>query len=54
MVDISAIAGTVSAIKGISDIAKAMVGLRDAAAIQAKVIELNSQILDAQTSAFTA
>jgi hypothetical protein len=54
MVDISAIAGTVSALKGASDIAKAMIGLRDAQAIQTKVIELNNQILAAQSSAFTA
>ena len=54
MVDIAAIAGTISALKGVSDIAKAMVGLRDAEAIRSKVIELNNQILAAQQSAFTA
>jgi hypothetical protein len=54
MVDVSAIAGTVSALKGAMDITKAMIGLRDAQAIQAKVIELNAAILDAQSSALTA
>lgn len=54
MVDVSAIAGTVSALKGAMDISKAMIGLRDAQAMQAKVIELNSAILEAQSSAFTA
>jgi hypothetical protein len=54
MVDVAAIAGTISALKGASDIAKAMIGLRDAQAMQTKVIELNNQILAAQHSAFTA
>jgi hypothetical protein len=34
MVDISAIAGTLSALKGAMDISKAMVGLHDAQAMQ--------------------
>jgi hypothetical protein len=54
MVDISAIAGTVSALKGATDIAKAMVGLHDAQAVQTKVIELNAKILEAQSSALLA
>jgi NAD-dependent SIR2 family protein deacetylase len=54
MVDVSAIAGTVSALKGAMDITKAMIGLHDAQAVQAKVIELNAKILEAQSSAFTA
>lgn len=54
MVDISAIAGTVSALKGATDIAKAMVGLHDAQALQAKVIELQAKILEAQGNAFAA
>ncbi len=54
MVDISAIAGTVSALKGAMDISKAMIGLHDAQAIQSKIIELNAQILEAQSSAFLA
>ncbi len=54
MVDISAIAGVVSALKGATDIARAMKDLNDAAAIQGKVIQLNAKILDAQSSAFAA
>jgi len=54
MVDVTAIAGTVSALKGATDIAKAMVGLRDAKVLQAKVLELNAKILEAQSSAFLA
>jgi hypothetical protein len=54
MVDVTAIAGTVSALKGATDIAKAMVGLRDAKVLQAKVLELNAKILEAQSSAFVA
>jgi len=54
MVDVSAIAGTVSALKGAMDISKAMIGLHDAQAMQTKVIELNSKILEAQSSAFSA
>jgi hypothetical protein len=54
MVDVSAIAGTVSALKGAMDITKAMIGLHDAQAVQSKVIELNAQILEAQSNAFTA
>lgn len=54
MVDISAIAGTVSALKGAVDIAQAIKGLSDAQAIQTKVIDLNSKILEAQSAAFAA
>jgi hypothetical protein len=54
MVDVSAIAGTVSALKGATDIAKAMIGLHDAQAVQAKVIELNGKILEAQSGALVA
>lgn len=54
MVDISAIAGMVSALKGASDISKAMLDIRDAAAMQSTVIQLQGKILDAQSSAFAA
>jgi hypothetical protein len=50
----STIAGTVSALKGAADIAKAMVGLHDAHAVQAKAIELNAKIIEAQSNAFLA
>ena len=36
------------------DISKAMIGLRDAQAVQAKVIVLNTMILEAQGSALSA
>lgn len=52
MFDIAAIAGAVSALKGAKDIAEAMVGLRDAEAFQAKRLELQSRLLDAQGSIF--
>jgi hypothetical protein len=54
MVDMTAITGTVSALKGAVDIAKAMIGLRDVQVVQLKVIELNSKILEAQHSALSA
>ncbi len=54
MVDISAISGMISALKGAMDISKAMIGLHDAQATQIKVIELNTKILEAQSSAFAA
>jgi hypothetical protein len=54
MVDMSAIAGTMSALNGAVDIAKTMIGLHDAKAVEAKVLELNSKILDAQSTAFAA
>ena len=53
-VDMSALAGTVSALKGAVDITKAIVDLRDSQAIQAKVLELNHKIIDAQCSALAA
>jgi hypothetical protein len=52
--DIGSIAGVASSLKTAGDIAKAMIGLRDAATVQAKVIELQGVILAAQGSALTA
>jgi hypothetical protein len=52
MVDISAIAGALSALKASKDIAEAMIGLRDAAVFQEKRLELQSKIMDAQGSVF--
>ena len=54
MVDISAIAGALSALKGANDIAQAMIGLRDAAAFQSKLIEFQAKIIEANNSAFAA
>ena len=54
MVDISAIAGAISALKGANDTAQAMIGLRDAAAFQSKLIEFQAKIIEANNSAFAA
>jgi hypothetical protein len=54
MVDISAIAGAIAALKGANDIAQAMIGLRDAAALQSKLIEFQAKIIEANNSAFAA
>jgi hypothetical protein len=50
MVDVSAIAGVMSSLKVAGDITKAAVGLRDAQALQSKVIELQGVILSAQSA----
>jgi hypothetical protein len=52
--DISAIAGALSSIKAAKGIAESMVGLRDAQAIQSKIIEFQSRVFDAQGSALAA
>ena len=54
MVDVSAIAGMMTALRGATDITKAMIELRDAAMIQSKVIDLQAKILEAQSAAFAA
>ncbi len=54
MVDMAAIAGLVTSLRAATDISKAMLGLRDAAMIQTKVIELQGIILSAQQSALSA
>jgi len=54
MPDVASIAAITSSLRAASDIAKAMLGLRDAALLQAKVIELNQLILSAQSSALAA
>lgn len=51
MVEISALAGS---LKIASDLAKTMIGLRDTQAFQAKAIELQRVIIDAQGDAMTA
>ena len=38
MVDVSAVAGTVSALKGAMGISKALIGLRDTQVVQSEVI----------------
>jgi hypothetical protein len=54
MVDISAIGAALSSLKAAKDIAEAMVGVRDAAAFQGKLIEFQSKIIDANNAAFAA
>lgn len=54
MVDISAIAGALSALKAANDIAQAMIGLRDTAAFQTKLIEFQAKIIEANNAAFAA
>lgn len=54
MVGVTEIAGLMSSLKAAKDIAQTMIGLRDAAAFQAKAIEFQSKILDAQNAAFAA
>jgi formate dehydrogenase maturation protein FdhE len=54
MVDMSAIAGALGALKAANDIAQAMVGLRDTASFQAKLIEFQAKIIEANNSAFAA
>ncbi len=54
MVGITAISGVVGALNGAVSISKAILGLRDEVLIQAKVIELNGEILSAQQRAFDA
>lgn len=54
MVDITAIGSALTALKAAMDIAEAMVGLRDTAAFQGKLIEFQSKIIDANNAAFAA
>ena len=54
MPDISAIAAALASFQTAKNIAQAMIGLRDAAAFQSKMIEFQSAILDAQNAAFAA
>jgi hypothetical protein len=54
MVDMSAIAGALSSLKAANDIAQAMIGLRDAASFQSKLIEFQAKIIEANNSAFAA
>src|SRR5437868_5960993 len=54
MVDMTAISGLASSLKAVSEITKAMIGIRDGAMLQAKAIELNEIILSAQQSALDA
>lgn len=52
--EMATISAAISSLQTAAQIAKGMIGLRDAAIIQGKVIELQSAILAAQTGALTA
>ena len=54
MPDITAIAGVASSLNAASQIAKSLIGLRDATVIQAKVIELQGEIISAQNGALAS
>lgn len=54
MVDITAMMGIASSLKTAGEIVQTMLGLKEAAAIQSKVIELNGVILSAQQSAMAS
>ncbi|RIX97177.1 hypothetical protein D3218_19140 [Aureimonas flava] len=54
MVDVSQIAGMVSALKAATDMTKAMVGLRDQTVIADRVVDLQRIIMDAQSGAMQA
>ncbi len=54
MIDIGSMAAVASSLKAAGDITKAAIGLRDAQALQAKIIELQGVILSAQSSALSA
>lgn len=53
-VELSAIASALSSLKAAKDIAEAMIGLRDGAAFQGKLMEFQSKIIDANNAAFAA
>jgi len=54
MPDMAAFASAFASLKAAGDIAKALVNLRDTTAFQTQLIELQGQILSAQSSALTA
>ena len=54
MPDLTAIAAAVNALRAAKDIAETMIGLRDTAAFQGKLLEFQSKLIDANNSAFAA
>jgi hypothetical protein len=54
MVDVAMISGAMTALKAVGESAKAMIAIHDASVLHTKVIELNTQIMTAQTSALAA
>ncbi len=54
MPDMSALGAAMTSFKAMKDITEAMIGMRDTALFQGKAIELQSKIMDAQSSVFAA
>ena len=54
MPDMSAIAGAISALSGVKNIAQAMIALHDVKAVQAEVVKFNDAIIDAQSKILLA
>jgi hypothetical protein len=52
--DLTAISAVTSSLKATSDIAKAMLGIRDAQLVREKAVELTTEIMSAQASALSA
>ena len=54
MIGVAELSGIMSSLKAAKDIAEAMIGLRDVATMQTKVIEFQNAIMDAQQRVFSA
>jgi hypothetical protein len=54
MPDMGALAAALASLNAAKDIAQAMIGLRDAAAFQGKLIEFQGKIIEANNAAFAA
>ncbi len=54
MVDLTSIGGAIGSLKAAHEIVQGMIGARDTAVFQSKAIELQTQILAAQSSALAA
>lgn len=54
MPDLSALAAALSSLNAAKDIAQAMIGLREGAVFQAKLIEFQSKLIEANNAAFAA
>ena len=52
MIDVTAISHGLTSLNAMKNIAESMIGLRDAAVLLGKVVELNGKIIDAQQSFF--
>ena len=54
MTGLEAIGEAIGALKGVSDLAKSLIGLRDTSEIKGKVTDLLTQVITAQSNAVTA